>query len=159
MIRQAAFKSFAIAALAIGLGGCPPPIYGVTREFGIKNIPDNQCVHTVINAIPDIKLVWDNPSSKKVKLYGIPTQIDRSFGYIIQNNKNGNAGFVVTEKPDGSASVSHRYMAFDKQVAQDGATHYQAVMLELEKGLAEECGMTVVPNRLKASCDGCTLPP
>jgi hypothetical protein len=134
-----------VAALALPLGGCPPPSYGVSREFDAARLPDPDCIKATITRMPEIKDFRYRPADDK-NVFGERTDDRGHLDYWTGRQEDGLVEMRLTSNSHHPALVAHYSMKRDRQAARDGAAATRALMLAVEGQLAERCGMTVVGN-------------
>ncbi len=133
-----------VVALALLLGGCPPPSYGVSREFDVARLPDPDCVEATITRVPEIKDFRYRPTDERKDIVGVP-ESDR--GHLVYWSGQQEDGFVEMSFISSShhpALVAHYSLNRDRQAARDSVAAVRALMLKVESQLAEHCGMTLV---------------
>jgi hypothetical protein len=150
-------KALLIVALAGMTGGCPPPSYGVSREFRVAEMPNSQCIRDGIAAMPDMKNVTYNEYGGGKDLVG--TSIPVMHQYAYQQKAVSGGLFILTMMKNGRGEVwiGHSQLDGDKQKARAAAQASHRFMLQLEAELIKRCGMNIIESTLKQSCDGCTL--
>ena len=150
-------KASAVLAMASMLGGCPPPFYGILREFRITSMPDSQCIQDSITAMPGATGVIYREYDGGKDLVGTSIPTTQNFLYQKAGWKKAAVVLQVT-KYEKEIWVSHYQLNSTVDKPEETPAEVKQFMLSVEDGLSKQCGLGMVAETLKEQCKNCTLP-
>ena len=142
--------ALSLLSLAL-LVGCDPG-YGISRRARLSFMPEPARVGTVVRGTPGVDEVQYRASEggRPLTLTGLkpPDQV-HTFSYRGGSNVHGSLQFVVDYK--GIVEYSQSLMRLGRRPPQEWLDATRPVMLQFEKGLEQNCGLTNLQQSVKES--------
>ena len=134
---------------ALMLGGCPPPSYGVSREFNVMRMPDVACIRDAIASTKGASNRREYESEPTKDIFGNPTPVVHHFWYW-QNGAVPAAAVLSFEMaPDGGVHVRNFLMGPDERRVEGSISLVRPMMMELDANLTRKCHMEMAGGPLK----------
>lgn len=141
-----------IAALAPLLAGCPPPAYGLTREYELSRLPGIDCARAEIEKIAG-KTQYGTGGGEE-DIFGVPTERYHHFFYGEDPVHRSFAYLALIVQHGGRAFYRNWLQTLDEKAAQPAAMAARPTMIALEDALTRHCRMVVMPGTFAEECSG-----
>jgi len=148
------FPLLTLAAIAPLLGGCPPPLYGLSRSAALTHPPDLACLRKEAGVSPAAAKFSPFESGGGQDVFGNEMPKSYSFTYLVDERSQILASLTVTITHDGSASYDNQMRTRDEKTAEAASVANRPAMIAFENDVSQHCGVAITPGTFKEECEG-----
>src|SRR5258708_32235188 len=137
------------------LCGCDT-LYGVDRRATLDSLPSLDCVRAVVSSTPGVATVRydEHPGGKLLTLSGLkPEEPYYSFLYRGADLSHITGALEFHKDPNGAVQFSNSLQGINEIPTPEFVDASHPVMLEIERRLAERCGIKELPSRVTENCN------
>jgi hypothetical protein len=150
---EARRRPLATAVLIVsGMCGCESA-YGVIRSAELSHFPDPQCVRSVIHETQGTRdyKEWIWPEDDTV-------DTDSRSHHFNYKGSQASVTLALIDEGHGYVNFSHSELVYNRQLSQASVDEARRLMIEVEEGLVERCGITELEEGVRELCQGVECP-